>query len=80
MSIYRTIGPLVRFTSFCCKNGSVSSKIYDKRDDFDFDIVNFPFLEGDVPRSVSYGLNICNLLGLLESAIMLRNSASKINV
>ena len=31
-------------------NGFVSSKIYDKRDDFDFDIVNFPFLDGDVPR------------------------------
>ena len=28
-------------------------KIYDKRDDFDFDIVNFPFLDGDVPRSTS---------------------------
>ena len=27
-------------------NGFVSSKIYDKRDDFDFDIVNFPFLDG----------------------------------
>ena len=31
-------------------NGTVSNKIYDKRDDFDFDIVNFPFLDGDVPR------------------------------
>ena len=30
-------------------NGFVS-KIYDKRYDFDFDIVNFPFLDGDVPR------------------------------
>ena len=30
-------------------NGLVSSKIYDKLDDFDFDIVNFPFLDGDVP-------------------------------
>ena len=28
----------------------VKTKIYDKRDDFDFDIVNFPFLDGDVPR------------------------------
>ena len=35
-------------------NGFVSSKIYDKRDDFDFDIVNFPFLDGNVPRSPSY--------------------------
>ena len=31
-------------------NDFVSSKIYDKRNDFDFDIVNFPFLDGDVPR------------------------------
>ena len=26
-------------------NGIVSSKIYDKRDDFNFEIVNFPFLD-----------------------------------
>ena len=35
-------------------NGFVSTKIYDNRDDFDFDIVNFPFLDGDVPRRPSY--------------------------
>ena len=35
-------------------NGFVSSKIYDKRDDFNFDIVNFPFLDGDAPRRPSY--------------------------
>ena len=29
------------------------TKIYDKRGDFDFDIVNFPFLDGDVPRRTS---------------------------
>ena len=34
-------------------DGFVKTKIYDKRDDFDFDIVNFPFLDGDVPRSAS---------------------------
>ena len=37
-------------------NGIVSSKIYDKRDEFIFEIVNFPFLDGDVPRSPSYGV------------------------
>ena len=42
--------------------GFVSSKIYDKRDDFDFDIVNFPFLDGDVPRSTSYGVYISQLI------------------
>ena len=43
-------------------NGFVSSKIYDKRDDFDFDIVNFPFLDDDVPRSTSYGVYISQLI------------------
>ena len=40
----------------------VKTKIYDKRDVFDFDIVNFPFLDGDVPRSASYGVYISELI------------------
>ena len=43
-------------------NGIVSSKIYDERDDFNFEIVNFPFLEGDVPRFPSYGVYISQLI------------------
>ena len=43
-------------------NGFVSSKIYDKRDDFDFDIVNVPFLDVDVPRCASYGVYISQLI------------------
>ena len=43
-------------------NGIVSSKIYDKRDDFNSEIVNFPFLDGDVPRSPSYGVYISQLI------------------
>ena len=43
-------------------NGFVSSKMYDKRDDFDFDIVNFPFLDGDVARHPSYGVYISQLI------------------
>ena len=42
-------------------DGFVKTKIYDKRDDFDFDIVNFPFLDGDVPCSASYGVYICQV-------------------
>ena len=42
----------------CISDGFVKTKIYDKRDDFDFDIVNFPFLDGDVPRPTSYGVYI----------------------
>ena len=39
-------------------NDIVSTKIYDKRDDFNFDIVNFPFLDGNVPRRPSNGVYI----------------------
>ena len=38
----------------------MKTKIYDKRDDFD--VVNFPFLDGDVPRSASYGVYISQLI------------------
>ena len=36
--------------------------LYDKREDFDFDIVNFPFLDGDVPWRTSYGVYISQLI------------------
>ena len=38
-------------------DGSVKTKFYNKQDDFDFDIVNFPF-RGDVPRSAFYGVYV----------------------
>ena len=41
-------------------NGRVSSKIYDKRDDFE--TVNFPFFDEDVPCSPSYGVYISQLI------------------
>ena len=43
-------------------NDIVSTKIYDKRDDFDFEIVNFPFLDADVSCSTSYGVYISQLI------------------
>ena len=48
--------------NLCMSNGAVSTKVYDKRDDFDFDIVNFPFLDGDVPRRTSYRVYISQLI------------------
>ena len=43
-------------------NGIVYSKMYDKRDGFNFEKVNFPFLDGDVARSPSYGVYISKLI------------------
>ena len=53
--------------NLCISNGSVSTKIYDKRDDFDFDIVNFLFLDGGVPRRTSYGVYISQLIRYRQS-------------
>ena len=38
------------------------TNVYDKRDDFGFPIVNFPWLSGDVPRLPSYGIYISKLI------------------
>ena len=41
---------------------TVSTTIYDKHDDFDFETVYFPFLDDDVPLSTSYGVYIFQLI------------------
>ena len=43
-------------------NGKLHTRIYDKRDDFSFPIVNFPFLDGDVPLAPSYGVYVSQLV------------------
>ena len=42
-------------------DGVIKTKLYDKHY-FDFDIVNFPFLDDDVPHSTSYGVYISQLI------------------
>ena len=49
-------------------NDILCTKLYDRRDDFDFEIVNFPFLDGDVPRSTSYGVYISQLIRFAGSS------------
>ena len=43
-------------------NEIVSTKVYDKRDDLGLEIVNFPFLDGKFPRSISYEVYIFHLI------------------
>ena len=40
----------------------ISGKIYAKRDDFDYGIMKFPYLDWDVPRRASYGVNDSQLI------------------
>ena len=42
--------------------GKLSTRLYDKRDDFDFHIVNFPFLSSNTPSGSSYGVYILQLI------------------
>ena len=42
-----------------------------KRDDIYFDIVNFPFLDDDVPRSTFYGVYISQLIRSVTSTFNL---------
>ena len=37
-------------------------KLYDKKDDFNFDIVNFPFLSSNIPQSPAYGVFVSQLI------------------
>lgn len=43
-------------------NGKISTCVYDKRDDFNFQIVNYPHLSGNIPSSPSYGVYIPQLV------------------
>ena len=43
-------------------DGVVSAGIYGRRDSFGFEIVGFPFLGGDVPRSASCGVCVSRLV------------------
>ena len=40
----------------------LSAKLFDKRDDFSFAIINFPFLCGNIPAAPAYGVLISQLV------------------
>lgn len=59
------------------QNNEIVSKIYDKRDDFGFGIVNFPWLDGDIPRAPSYGIYISQLVRFARACSDVRNFHSR---
>ncbi|KAK3087181.1 hypothetical protein FSP39_002749 [Pinctada imbricata] len=43
-------------------DGHMNTSLYDKRDDFNFSITNFPFLSSNIPSSPAYGVFISQLI------------------
>ena len=48
--------------------GKLSARLYDKRDDVDFHIVNFPILSSNIPSGPSYGVHISQLIRYMQDA------------
>ena len=44
------------------RDGQLHTSLYDKRDDFNFRITNFPFLSSNIPSSPAYGVFISQLI------------------
>ena len=44
------------------RDGQLDTSIYDKRDDFNFHITNFPFLSSNIPTPPAYGVFISQLI------------------
>ena len=59
-SLINMKGAALSMVRYCISRASKIHRITQspKHDDFDFDIVNFPFLDGDIPRATSYGVYI----------------------
>ena len=44
------------------EDGKLFTRLYDKRDDFDFPIVNFPYLSSNIPESPAYGVFVSQFI------------------
>ena len=73
----------IKFNAFS-DYGQLVTKLYDKRDDFTFPIVTFPFLSSNIPSAPAYRLLSLNLFVMLETvanikAFLIKGSCSPIH-
>jgi hypothetical protein len=59
------------------RDGCVYTSIYDKRDAFDFPIVNFPTLTGNIPNAGAYGVFIGELVRYARACTLYRDFKSR---
>ena len=62
------------------KDGVVSTSIFNKRDEFDFKIVNFPNLSGNIPLKSSYGVFICEAVRYARACTYFKDFASRMSL
>ena len=55
------------------KDGFISRRLYDKRDDYNFDIVNYPFLDSNIPEGPAYGVYITRLVAFARACQCLQD-------
>ena len=83
--MYKSISHISLISPFICPFFFLSNKVffcrflslYDKWDDFNFDIVNLPFLDGDVPQRPSYGVYISQLFRFARASSNVTDSNNR---
>ena len=48
--------------SIVLQNGKFKYTLFDKRNDFNFEVINYPFLSGNIPKIPSYGVYVSQLI------------------
>ena len=54
-------------------NGKLTTRFYDKQDDFNFHIVNFPFLSSNIPSAPAYGVYDSQLIRYARACLNYQN-------
>ena len=62
------------------QDGHISTSIFDKRDDFDFPIVNFPNLSGNIPKKNAYGVFTGELVRYARGCTHLYDFSERLNI
>ncbi len=52
---------------FRSDNDRLRCKLYDKRDDFSFKIINYPFMESNIPSRPAYGVYVSRLVAFARA-------------
>ena len=58
-----------------CDNNKLSSKIYNKTDDFDFEVISFPFPESNIHSNITYSAFFSQFFAMQGFVVIISNSS-----